>query len=291
MLPRTLVFALWCSAAASSAAPGDDYVELLQRGTANLDDISSHENDEDSDVDLDDDANNEEEENTDEENDMDLDDAANMTGKCQKWCAKRYEKFAKQGKQAKLVATCRKKGCAGCDMCGPEPTPQPTPAPTPEPTPQPTAAVQVKTANWWSSFDRKGWSTTPGGFTGIFRNDCNALYCIEEIHYADFPLGECYEANWWSSFDRKGWSTCNDGFYITGLYRNDCNSLYCIEAAKCCKKRSANSYPSSCYNANWWHSFDRKGWSDCKSGYSIAGLYRNDCNSLYCIEEVKCCPY
>jgi hypothetical protein len=45
-----------------------------------------------------------------------------------------------------------------------------------------------------------------------------------------------------------------------------------------------------CYHQNWWHTFDRKGWSTCeKPGYYIAGLWRNSCNKLYCIEWVKCC--
>merc|ERR1711865_741124 len=36
-------------------------------------------------------------------------------------------------------------------------------------------------------------------------------------------------------------------------------------------------------------SFDNQGWSKCSDGHHLAGLYRNDCHSLYCIEMAKCC--
>ena len=36
-------------------------------------------------------------------------------------------------------------------------------------------------------------------------------------------------------------------------------------------------------------SFDRKGWNVCESGYYVAGLYRSSCNSLFCLEKIKCC--
>eukprot|EP00163_Fabomonas_tropica_P027151 TRINITY_DN514_c0_g1_i2.p1 TRINITY_DN514_c0_g1~~TRINITY_DN514_c0_g1_i2.p1 ORF type:complete len:185 (+),score=14.66 TRINITY_DN514_c0_g1_i2:21-575(+) len=45
-----------------------------------------------------------------------------------------------------------------------------------------------------------------------------------------------------------------------------------------------------CYHDNWWHTFNRKGWSTCqKPGYYMAGIWRNTCDKLYCIEWVKCC--
>ena len=46
-----------------------------------------------------------------------------------------------------------------------------------------------------------------------------------------------------------------------------------------------------CYDSSWWTSFDKKGWSTCdyQQGYVLVGLYRNDCDSLGCIELAKCC--
>jgi len=152
-------------------------------------------------------------------------------------------------------------------------------------------SVAIRTADWWSAFDRQGWVTTNGAFTAIFRNDCNELYCIEEVKYATIQLGHCYNANWWNSFDRKGWSICNNGYFMTGLLRSACNDLYCLEESKCCQRSGQSGYTGGCYNLNVWNSFDRKGWAECRAGFGMAGIYRNDCNKLYCIEEFRCCPY
>merc|ERR1712070_142715 len=154
-------------------------------------------------------------------------------------------------------------------------------------------------ANWWSSFDKKGWSTcTKHGkgykyIDGIFRNHCNKLYCIEEVSCSTSPHHneeqKCVSANWWSSMDKKGWSTCAEGSFISGLYRNDCSDLYCLEMAKCCTSKVHVEKWNGCYDANWWSSFDKRGWSSCNVGYHLTGLYRNTCNDLYCIEMAKCC--
>ena len=36
-------------------------------------------------------------------------------------------------------------------------------------------------------------------------------------------------------------------------------------------------------------SFDDKGWSQCRDGYFITGLYRSGGNSLFNLEQFKCC--
>jgi len=46
---------------------------------------------------------------------------------------------------------------------------------------------------------------------------------------------------------------------------------------------------ADCYDHNWVLSFDQEGWSTCNEGYFIVGLYRNTCNSLFCIEYARCC--
>merc|ERR1712008_10335 len=87
--------------------------------------------------------------------------------------------------------------------------------------------------------------------------------------------------------DRKGWSKCNPGYYMKGLYRTNGlfrAGLHNIETAKCCKPTNQRSAWGSCYQANVLHSFDRKGWSKCSPGYYMAGMWRNDCDNLYCIE-------
>ena len=36
----------------------------------------------------------------------------------------------------------------------------------------------------WYKFDKQGWTNCPDGYymTGLWRNDCNALHCIEKFH-------------------------------------------------------------------------------------------------------------
>jgi hypothetical protein len=153
-------------------------------------------------------------------------------------------------------------------------------------------------ANWWGSFDRAGWSMAGGPMTGFYRTGDNWLWNIEEAGYNNYVNNyngqTCTSANWWGSFDHKGWSNCPNGYFIHGLYRTGNvghwrnNQLYHIEMAHCCKPRETSGY-GRCMNANWWSSFDRKGWSSCPAGYAMTGMYRNGCNQIYCLEEVRCC--
>ena len=64
-----------------------------------------------------------------------------------------------------------------------------------------------------AGLDGEGWTTENGPFTGLYRNDCNGLNCIEEVQLAAIPLStDCYDANWWGEFGSKGWSQCNYGY-------------------------------------------------------------------------------
>lgn len=101
--------------------------------------------------------------------------------------------------------------------------------------------------NWWSSFDRKGWSTCKNGYymTGLYNTNGKKLYNIESARCCrsksqEKQWGQCYNLNVWSSFDRRGWSKCASGYYMTGLYRNSCERLGCIEEFKCCKMGKYN---------------------------------------------------
>lgn len=108
-----------------------------------------------------------------------------------------------------------------------------------------------------------------------------------------------HESNWWEKFDKKGWSKVDAG-YMTGMWRNKNGGskdyIYLLEKVK---SRDAPAYLKSvekdkkCYKGNWWISFNRKGWSTCKDGYYMTGLYRtgdiNGDNHLWNIEEAECC--
>merc|ERR1712106_98128 len=157
--------------------------------------------------------------------------------------------------------------------------------------------------NWWHCFDRQGWCQASAGYmTGLYRSDNlgglkDDISRLEEVSSADAPSYlsggmSCYNQNIQDSFDRKGWSKCNPGYYMKGLYRTNGlfrAGLHNIETAKCCKPTNQRSAWGSCYQANVLHSFDRKGWSKCSPGYYMAGMWRNDCDNLYCIEYFHCC--
>lgn len=47
--------------------------------------------------------------------------------------------------------------------------------------------------------------------------------------------------------------------------------------------------------ADWWRTFDKKGWATCDSSkHYITGLFRNtnqgSRDKIYLLEEAKCCP-
>ena len=166
---------------------------------------------------------------------------------------------------------------------------------------------QSHSTNWWQTLESEGWSLCGHDryMRGMFRNDRHKpdrIGLIEAAHCTDAPSylypakddQECYNHNWWNSFDHKGWSTCNNGYYMTGLYITNGQHLHNIDVAKCCRPKSQKKLWGNCYTLYVWDSFDRKGWSKCANGYYMAGLYRNDCDQLYCLEEFKCCkmgPY
>ena len=164
-------------------------------------------------------------------------------------------------------------------------------------------APQTQVADWEASFDRDGWNLCGSGkyMTGMWRHDKKSGdERIGRIEYAEckdapsylYPAKEdmdCYNHDWWASFDRQGWSTCKNGYYMTGLYNTNGPRLGNIEEAKCCRPKSQKKQWGQCYNLDVWGSFDRRGWSKCKSGHFMAGLYKSACNELYCLEEFKCC--
>ncbi|XP_066924753.1 uncharacterized protein [Clytia hemisphaerica] len=161
--------------------------------------------------------------------------------------------------------------------------------------------IAVSRANWWHSFDRQGWSTCPAGqyITGFYRSARripDGIWRLEEAKCKSAPLGwvprrqqQCYKLNIWSSFDRKGWGKCKHGYYMQGIYRTNGRNLHNIEEFRCCKPKNHHVVQRSCRKQNVWHSFDRKGWSQCPGNTYMTGIWRNNCNWLYCIEEFECC--
>eukprot|EP00111_Clytia_hemisphaerica_P022618 TCONS_00066523-protein len=165
------------------------------------------------------------------------------------------------------------------------------------------AAVSTKIANWWTTFDHGGWSKCADGhfLTGMWRSarqlgderigrieqgDCKSA---DSAYTGDCKQMDCYKLNIWSIFDKKGWATCKPGYFIQSIFSTKGKGLHNIEEFQCCKPRSKKVKQGQCYIQNVWKSFDNKGWSKCKAGYYMQGMFRNSCDKLYCLEEFKCC--
>ena len=86
------------------------------------------------------------------------------------------------------------------------------------------------------------------------------------------------------------WSTCPKGHYLSGIFKTGADKwLHNIEEGKCCKPKGHPANWGQCYDADVLLSFDKKGWSECKAGFYMVGLFRGGCNKLQCIEKFKCC--
>ena len=114
-------------------------------------------------------------------------------------------------------------------------------------------------------------------------------------------LSQDYNAPWWHSFNKQGWSTCAKNSYMSGIYRSvrerpdkikQIGMARCQGATGYIDRIFASPFTSEvqiCYNQNWWSSFDHKGWSTCRNGYFMTGLFRSAGQYLNNIEEAKCC--
>ena len=93
-------------------------------------------------------------------------------------------------------------------------------------------------------------------------------------------------------FSFNVWALCPTGYYLNGLRlgAGPPAFLHHIDEAQCCHPQGhPNSY-EQCYDEDVTHSFDHKGWSECKQpGYYMTGFYKSVCNDIYCIEKFRCC--
>jgi len=162
-----------------------------------------------------------------------------------------------------------------------------------------------KIADWWTSFDKVGWSLCPMGtfMTSVYRNKCSALSCIEMARCGKPCMGpkkilpfhlwmndqQCYHASWHDTMDAKGWSRCLPGFFLVGLYRSKCDSLYCLQMGKCCNIGGASW--GTCTEVDWSKTFSAKGWSSAPKNHLLTGFYRNSNHTLDGITKASACSY
>ncbi|XP_046863970.1 uncharacterized protein LOC124457823 [Xenia sp. Carnegie-2017] len=161
-------------------------------------------------------------------------------------------------------------------------------------------------ANWWKSFDKKGWSHCGNirrFITGFYRSRLTsfkkdeiskleaARCCKSTLKYKN-RKSICKNGYWVKTLDKPGtWSVCPRGYFLNGLYRSSGNNLHNIELGKCCKPKGHPNKYVNCYNELTRQTFDKKGWSRCKRiGYYVAGLYKDrNGDWLHNIDKLKCC--
>ena len=82
---------------------------------------------------------------------------------------------------------------------------------------------------------------------------------------------------------------CPNGRFLRGIYVSIPQELLNIEKGKCCKPRLHPDQWGDCYDQDVSTSFDNEGWSNCRDDYFMVGIYKSNCQALYCLETFKCC--
>jgi len=112
------------------------------------------------------------------------------------------------------------------------------------------ASIQIfgkcidKVNNW--NIERPGWSTCPKGqaIHGLYKGDCDQLYCLEHASCCEAVTDECYEQDMRGTFnkennDHSGWVDCKPGYAINGFYNSGTegpeHGIHQLEFMRCCR--------------------------------------------------------
>jgi hypothetical protein len=162
-------------------------------------------------------------------------------------------------------------------------------------------------------------------FAGVYRGGSSHWTTEMQYFYCCHPCREdgstvmalqnCQQGQWERSFDSAGWSLCPDNTFITGFYKSSCNFIYCIEygmkfllfcrssieqflielttksKAQCCQIAGSKGKKGCGAKGSWGASLDSAGWSVLDGNQFLTGLYRSDCQWLYCIEYPMQCTF
>lgn len=165
-------------------------------------------------------------------------------------------------------------------------------------------AGNCRMANWWKSFNKKGYSQCEKKnyfIRGFFRNKRrkgkeDSIKLIEEAkccgrssQWWNKETVTVY-ADWWKLFDKKKtWGYCPSGYFLQGFFRSKNHRVRNIEEGRCSKPAGHPEHYGHCYNEDIWSCFDKKGLCQCRQNYFVTGIYKGNCDNLYCIEKLRCC--
>ncbi|CAL1547287.1 unnamed protein product, partial [Lymnaea stagnalis] len=132
------------------------------------------------------------------------------------------------------------------------------------------------------------YGTASDPLTSIERAQC----CGQEGVYAGAKT-QTVIADWSNIFlsGYKSWAFCPEGYFMQGLRRADSTSqgINNFKHARCTKPATHPHYYGQCYTENVWNCLEARGLCACKAGFHLTGLFKNECDSVYCLEELRCC--
>ncbi|XP_059148831.1 aerolysin-4-like [Physella acuta] len=170
-----------------------------------------------------------------------------------------------------------------------------------------TGGAGCSRTNWAETIKKQGTSMCnnqndfiSGFYRAAFTGDekdsielIDGVECCSRNSPWDTSRTQTMTADWWYSFDKVNtWSTCPPGYFLNGIYRTrdaDRGFLHNIEEGRCSKPADHPPYYHDCNDHNVETCFNGIGLCKCNDGYYVTGLYKGNCNRLFCIETLRCC--
>ncbi|XP_059157016.1 uncharacterized protein LOC131941653 isoform X1 [Physella acuta] len=98
-------------------------------------------------------------------------------------------------------------------------------------------------------------------------------------------------ANWWNMFKPNSSVECPVGHFLTGLFRSYGTKIIALAEGRCARAKDYPPRYGYCYYQDISTCFDHTGCCLCKNGTFVMGLYRRECDDLYCINKLHCCSF
>eukprot|EP01084_Bolivina_argentea_P200549 342938_1 len=119
--------------------------------------------------------------------------------------------------------------------------------------------------------------------------DCNSRYNyqnIDECKKACDSRADCKSFTW----NPLDGDRSHPGYTVCTLYNSDIpNQIWGPNQIMCKPTAKAISWNGNDINVGGWALFEGAGkWYECPEGYVVGGFWRNDCQLLHCLEEMKC---